>query len=140
MSGVILDTTVLVDLTRNFASTVAWVSKQPRSTFYVTTVTIGELVKGAYRRAAGSASRLSAEMHQIEHKLLVGLDERVLPFDRTAAERWGEIMGTGEARGRGASPDDAKIAAIALVHGFTVATSNTRDFIDLCPIIDPRTA
>ena len=33
---------------------------------------------------------------------------------------------------------DLKIAAIALLHGLTVATSNQRDLAPLCPTIDPR--
>jgi predicted nucleic acid-binding protein len=49
-------------------------------------------------------------------------------------------MGEGAARGRVPPLDDAKIAAIALAHGLTVATSNTRDFAPLVATVDPRTA
>jgi hypothetical protein len=49
-------------------------------------------------------------------------------------------MGEGEARGRPPPLDDAKIAAIAaiaLVQGMTLATSNTRHLAPLCPTVDP---
>ncbi len=49
-------------------------------------------------------------------------------------------MGEGEARGARPAVDDAKIAAIALCHGLTVATSNIRHLGPLCPTLDPRAA
>jgi predicted nucleic acid-binding protein len=49
-------------------------------------------------------------------------------------------MGEGAAQGRRPAIDGAKIAAIAIAHGMSLATSNPRDFLPLCPTIDPRAA
>lgn len=140
MSGVLLDTTVLIDVSRGFAPTVAWLSAQPSPALYLSSITVGELVRGAYRRGVASPSRLASELRQIETRLLPQFANRVLAFDRAAAEIWGRLVGEGESRGRRPPLEDAKIAAIALSRSMTVATSNIRDFGSLCTAIDPRTA
>jgi predicted nucleic acid-binding protein len=63
--------------------------------------------------------------------VLPAFSERVLPFDVQAALQWGAFMGDGERAGAVPSNDDAKIAAVASVHGLTVVTANERDFAPL---------
>jgi toxin FitB len=64
--------------------------------------------------------------------------ERILPFDVRAALQWGAFMGDGERAGMVPSNDDAKIAAVAAVHGLTVVTDNERDFAALgIPLVNP---
>ncbi|HET6469501.1 MAG TPA: PIN domain-containing protein [Geminicoccaceae bacterium] len=140
MSDVLLDTTVLIDVARRFAPTVAWVSRQRSAALYLSTITVGELVRGAYRAAAGSGERLAAELHQVHRDLLPRFGGRILAFDLASAEVWGRLLAEGEVRGSRPPVDDAKIAAIALRHGLVVATSNTRHLAPLCPTLDPRTA
>jgi predicted nucleic acid-binding protein len=139
MSDVLLDTTVPIDLARKFAPIVAWVSRQRAAALHLSTITVGELVRGAHRAAVGSSERLAAELHQIHRDLLPRFGGRILPFDLASAEVWGRLVGEGEARGTRPPVDDAKIAAIALRHGLVGATSNTRHLAALCPTIDPRT-
>ena len=139
MSGVLLDTTVLIDLARRFTPTSAWLASQRSRDLHVSTITVGELCRAAHRAAAGSEPRLARELGQLA-AMLDRFDGRVLGFDRAAAEIWGRLMGEGEARGFRPPTDDAKIAAIALRHRLVVATSNTRDMGALCPVLDPRTA
>lgn len=107
---------------------------------FVSTITIGELYRGAFKRHGGDATALDEALQQIDGAALRPFDGRILAFDRAAAERWGRLVGVGERAGRRPPTDDAKIAAIALVHGMTVATSNPQDFSALCPTIDPRAA
>jgi toxin FitB len=66
------------------------------------------------------------------------LGERILPFDVSAAMQWGTFMGEGERDGAIPSNDNAKIAAVAAVHGLTIVTANERDSAALgVPIVNP---
>lgn len=51
-----------------------------------------------------------------------------LPFDDGAAARYGELRASMERAGTIIGPNDLMIAAIALHHGLTVITHNTREF------------
>ena len=59
--------------------------------------------------------------------------DRLLPFDAKAADRYGELVAARELAGRPMSVPDAIIASIAWVHRAAVATRNVRDF-DNCGI------
>jgi tRNA(fMet)-specific endonuclease VapC len=52
----------------------------------------------------------------------------VLPFDESAARRYGVIRAGLEAAGAPIGDADLRIAAIALAHGKTVVTGNVRHF------------
>jgi len=54
----------------------------------------------------------------------------VLPFGVLEAEVYGTIMASRLSKGRSMGVLDAQIAAIATVAGATVATCDTRDFLD----------
>ncbi|MGI8424537.1 MAG: hypothetical protein ACR2NO_10595, partial [Chloroflexota bacterium] len=51
-----------------------------------------------------------------------------LSSDAEAGARWGSFYGDMKARGQKPPLMDSLIAAIALVHDFTVVTHNVRDF------------
>ena len=53
---------------------------------------------------------------------------RIFSFDERAAERYGEVAARAERAGRRLNIQDGQIAAIALVHGMSVATRNVGDF------------
>ena len=127
----LLDTTVLVDVDKGNAATIAWLARQDAARVYVSSITVGELVRGAYRYYRQDALGLAGYLNNLSTQL---------SFDREAAEIWGQLVGQGENSGRRPPIDDAKIAAIALAHNLTVATSNTKDFAALVATVDPRTA
>ena len=52
---------------------------------------------------------------------------RIFSFDERAAERYGDIAASAEREGRRLNIQDGQIAAIALVHGMSVATRNVGD-------------
>ena len=136
----LLDSTVLVDVGRRHGPTLAWLPRQRASTLHLPTITVGELVRGIHHRHGHDALYRARHLGQLAREIDQMFPGRLLPFDRVAAEIWGRLMGEGAARGRTPPSDDAKIAAIALRHGLTVATSNTRDFAPLVATVDPRTA
>lgn len=139
MPSLLLDTTVLIDVGRRFAPTVAWMERQTIASLHISAITVGELLRGAYRRF-GTSPALAQELRRLKRQALQPFGRRILAFDTEAAEIWARLVGTGEAQGNRPPSDDAKIAAIALAHGMTVVTSNIRDFAPLCPTIDPRTS
>ena len=51
-----------------------------------------------------------------------------LPFDDDAAREYGRLRANLESRGVAIGPNDLQIAAIALIHGLTLVTHNTREF------------
>ena len=51
-----------------------------------------------------------------------------LPFDDKAAEAYGPLRSTLATQGQMIGPNDLMIAAICLVHGFTLVTNNTAEF------------
>jgi tRNA(fMet)-specific endonuclease VapC len=53
---------------------------------------------------------------------------RSLPFDDFSAHTYGQIRSQLEHAGTPIGPNDLMIAAIAVVHGLTVVTHNTREF------------
>ena len=53
---------------------------------------------------------------------------RIFSFDERAAERYGDVAAAAERAGRRINIQDGQIAAIALVHGMSVATRNVGDF------------
>ena len=52
----------------------------------------------------------------------------LLPFDDTAAARYGQIRHQLEVAGKTIGPNDLMIAAIALANNHTLATDNTSEF------------
>jgi predicted nucleic acid-binding protein len=71
-------------------------------------------------------------------KLNIHFRDRVLPFDATSASIYGRIIAARKRSGRPMGVLDGMIAAIALQHGASVATRDTRDFAlpDLT-VVDP---
>ncbi|MSQ14648.1 MAG: type II toxin-antitoxin system VapC family toxin [Dehalococcoidia bacterium] len=91
----LLDTDILSHLVRRMPSPVlvAKLAKVPPEIQYTSSVTLGELIYGAYRLA----ERTSVLLQRIDEVL--GPDLAVLPFDATAARRYGELRAHLERQG-----------------------------------------
>lgn len=92
----------------------------PADPLGVTAITAGELIHGA-RRSARPERNLRAV-----HELLELL--QVLPFGRAAAEQFGEIKASLEARGTPLPDLDLLIASTVLAEGGVLVTHNSRHF------------
>jgi tRNA(fMet)-specific endonuclease VapC len=89
----------------------------------ISAVTLGELFAWA-PRAKASPGRLQ-QVHDLLREVLV------LPVDETIARRFGEERAWQLDRGL-ATPDlDLLNASVALVHGLTLETHNTRDYTNV---------
>ncbi|MCH8191400.1 MAG: type II toxin-antitoxin system VapC family toxin [Chloroflexi bacterium] len=120
----LLDTDILSNLMKRAPSTalIARLASTPPDQQFTSSITWGELVYGA-RRLGERGTEL---LRQIEDRLLPNL--AVLPFDRQAATRYGEVRAELERIGRPLGDADLRIGAIALARDLTVVTGNVRHF------------
>lgn len=115
-----------------------WMDAQSAETLYITSVTVAELLFGVGvlpdgRRKQKLATTLDGMLHLFEG--------RILPFDTDAARRYSDLAVAARNAGKGFPTPDGYIAAIAVAHGFTVASRDASAFeaagID---VIDPWNA
>lgn len=114
----------------------SWLDQQTAETLFLTTTSLSELLVGIEilpegRRKDGLEAALA--------ELLQGLfGSRILPFDQPAALAYAPLIGRARTSGRNIAVADGQIAAIATVHGFTVATRDTAPFIAAgVPVLNP---
>lgn len=99
---------------------------------------IAEMVYG-YEKLQISRARM--DLHDRVFALLTRYDDRILPFDRAAAEAHGWLVARLEKIGKTKPFVDSQIAAIAISRGAKVATQNTADFQHTgVELIDPWVA
>ncbi len=120
----LLDTDILSNLAKRTPSTalVAKLASVPREAQFTSSITLGEMVYGAYRLPEYT----SLFLERLDRVLLPNL--AVLPFDVAAAHRYGEVRAELERRGTPLGEADLRIGAIALTRGLTVVTGNVRHF------------
>jgi predicted nucleic acid-binding protein len=134
----ILDTNVLSALMREVsdAAVVAWLDGQPAESVWTTTITVFEVRTGLELLPTGRRrQRLHAAFDQLVSD---DLDGRVLAFDAAAADAAGAMVARSQRAGRPVEIRDAQIAGIALARKATLATGNTRHFVDFgIKLVDP---
>lgn len=120
----LLDTDTLSNLLRRAPSPnlIARLAGVPPEQQFTSSITLGELIYGAYRLNERAADLL----RRIDETLLPNLP--VLPFDTAAARRYGEVRAGLERRGAPIGDADLRIGSIALARGLTVVTGNVRHF------------
>jgi toxin FitB len=124
---IVLDTNIVAALMANVADLDAWLDTVPRHELYTTVMTRAEIRYGLSRLPAGTRrSRLTEEAEAMFSET----QDRLLPFDARAADRYGDLVAAREGAGRPISVADAIIASVAWVHRASLATRNLRDFDD----------
>ena len=114
----------------------AWLDEQLAETLYITSISLSELLLGIELLPNGKRRKeLGVDLRDLLETLF---GDRVLPFDLQAAIRYATSIGKARAAGRAISMADGQIAAIAAVHGFTVATRDTAPFVAAgVPVMNP---
>jgi predicted nucleic acid-binding protein len=138
---IILDTNVLSALMRQAADprVVAWLNRQPRTSIWITSVTILEIQFGLQILPKGK--RRSHLMKAFDAVLAEEIGQRVTPFNANAAQQAASLMASRQKEGRTIELRDTMIAGIALACHATLATRNTLHFEDLSiPVVDPWTS
>jgi predicted nucleic acid-binding protein len=125
---ILLDTNVISEALRPVPepAVLDWLRSFRRRELWTCSVVLAELFSGVDLMPAGKRRQLLREkMGQLVSMLFAG---RILNFDLAAARAYGPILATRQAIGRPIEEFEAQIAAIAAVHGATLATRNVTDF------------
>ncbi len=135
---IVLDTNVVAEPMKKSGDPAvrAWLDRQAAETLYLTATSLSELLVGIEILPDGKRKKgLGAALAELLDKLF---GERILPFDKHAATTYASLVSIARNCGRVISVADAQIAAIAAVHGFTLATRDTGPFKAVgVPIVNP---
>ena len=120
----LVDANVLSETTRADPNpnAIAWLRRNERE-LVVDPVILGEIRFGINLLPAGVRRR------RLE-KWFDGAVMRIsfVPWEANTGLRWAKLLSDLRRSGRSVPIKDSMIAATALLHGFTIATRNTRDF------------
>lgn len=124
----LIDTNILSELRRKApnAGVVAWFSKRPASSLYLSVLTLGELRKGV--EGVADTERRMALLDWLEADLPNFFMGRILAVDTHVADRWGRIVAQA---GRPLPAIDSLLAATAAHHDLSMVTRNVKDFANL---------
>ena len=135
---IILDTNVLSALMQRRPDTtvINWLDKQPPEAIWISSITLFESRYGLNLLAEGD--RRSVLIARFDEILQTDLANRILVFDVRAATKAAELAAVRKTLGRPIDMRDTFIAGIAMAHGATLATRNTRHFEDVpSPVVNP---
>jgi hypothetical protein len=124
---IVLDTNVVSEAMKPSAEPAvsAWLNEQVAETLYLSSVTLAELLFGIGALPVG---RRKDALAGTLDGLLELFGSRVLPFDTEAARCYAQLATKARAANKGFPTPDGYIAAIAVAHGFAVATRDTSPF------------
>lgn len=124
---IVLDTTVISEAMKPEpnAAVQSWLDDQVAETLYLSSVTVAELLFAISALPDGRRKQLLTAAFEGVIKLF---DGRMLSFDSNSARHYADLAIRARKAGKGLPTPDGYIAAIAVSHGFTVATRNTSAF------------
>mgnify|MGYP003609988040 CR=1 FL=1 len=134
----VLDTNVVselrkVRLGKANMNVTAWTESVDAADLFVSAITIMELEFGVLSIERKDATQGAMLRSWLEQQVLPEFARRTLPVDTAVAQRCARLHVPDKRSER-----DALIAATALVHGMTVVTRNTADFVPTgVSLIDP---
>jgi toxin FitB len=125
---IILDTNVVSEAIKPNCDVLvkSWLGRQRVETLNLTATSLAELLLGMELLPAGRRKEtLRSDLQEIFEKYF---GSRILSYDEDAAIAYSSAVAKASRKGRAVSIADGQIAAIAKVHGFTVATRDTGPF------------
>jgi len=137
---IILDTNVISEPLRpkGDPAVLGWLDQQDIDTLYLTAVTVAELRFGIAVLPLGSRRRRLED--EFEKRILSLFLGRILSFEEGSTAAYASLRTNAKTEGKAIGLADALIAAIAMQHGFSVATLDTSRFKAAgIPVIDPWT-
>ena len=131
MESILLDTNVLSELMRSQPeqAVMEWFAGHTGDTFYVSAVTQAEIMLGISLLPDGK--RRDALAAAADGMFAQDFAGRCLPFDAAGAANYAAIVSARRRACQAISTEDAQVAAIALAHGYPLATRNTKDFLHI---------
>jgi hypothetical protein len=129
VTGWLLDTNILAELRRPKPEpkVVAFVAAQPLESLYVSTVTLAEIRFGI--ELLPEAARRSDLNDWLTHKVRPMFAQRVLPVSEDVIFKWRLLVEAGRKAGHTFSQPDLIIAATALLHGLTIISRDTAEYL-----------
>jgi toxin FitB len=125
----LIDTNVLSETRRKQpnGNVKRWLQQQSVADLYLSSLVIAEIEAGI----ANTRDEATAEAVRVwlEGTVLPGFAGRILPFTVAEASVFGRWSGAGTRDGQPVAIVDAQIAATAFVHGLSVVTRNSADFL-----------
>jgi predicted nucleic acid-binding protein len=135
---IILDTNVVSEplKLRPSPEVLDWFDRQAEATLYLTAPGLSEVLAGVALLPAGR--KRSVLQEGFDELIGERIGTPILPFDAESAIAYASTVAAVRAAGQSVSVLDGQIAAIALVHGFAVATRDAAPFQNAgVPVIDP---
>ena len=126
---IVADTNVLSELMKPTpdARVERWAEPFRRVELFTTAVSEAEIRYGIERLPLGRRRRA---YEAAANDVFRSFDDKIVPFGRTAAVLYAQIVAARARAGAPMSAFDGQIAAICAEHGATLATHNVRDFAD----------
>lgn len=125
----LIDTCVISELRKKIPLQVAdWFENKDEELFFISVVTIAELLDGIERL---SASKKKRDLEDWLHgDVLSRFKDRILPIDEKVAKTWGLLSASLKNKGINVGIQDLYIAATARVNSLSIVTLNHKDFKD----------
>ena len=125
---IVLDTNVVSEVFKDRVNPQVerWLNQQIAGSLYLAATSLAELLFGIEILPAGRRKSLLAR--ELGNLLGILFQDRILPFDLQAAQTYSRMTARARTIGKPLPFGDGQIAAIAQVHGYTVATRDTRPF------------
>ena len=130
-AGFLLDTNVLSELMREAPApeVLAWFAGQSANELQTSGITQAEILAGiAFLPAGKRRDGLALAAHDIFEQDFQG---RCIDFGRNAVSHYALVRAQRQREGKPIDTADAQIAAIAIAHQLTLATRNSKDFLDI---------
>ena len=125
---IVLNTNVISEPLRQAPESrvIEWIDAQPIETLYLSAITVAELRFGVASLPAGKRrDRLQESLEKQALPLFAG---RILAFDMSASQTYGELMANARTSALAIGAADGYIAATAAANGMMVATRDARSF------------
>jgi toxin FitB len=135
---VLLDTNIISELMKKAGNpnVQAWLDGIPAHQLYTSAISKAEIEYGVSILPEGKKKNQIGKLADLVLELF---DDRILPFNTDSTQAFARIKSSRKIMGRPINYADAQIAAIAVQHGFKLATRNTADFqsIEGLELINP---
>lgn len=137
---IILDTNVVSALMNDPAepAVIAWLDRQPRSSIWMTSITVFEIQSGLGTMVAG---KKQTTLSQVFERIINSIDHRIAILDEESALVAANLAALRRKKGRVGDLRDTLIAGIVLARNSSFATRNVTHFADIgATVVNPWVA